>query len=119
LGSSRRQANATASQSRSTSGSPKTARAQPGFGNAARHQLKARSEIAWPTSRLRSIMCARPTRSPSRSASSSGSSSPRTPSSAALPLAASSKKRSIHPGERASASLGACSIIAWRTCSSV
>ena len=55
-GSSRRTAVATASQSRSTSGSPNTVSAQPSFGNATIDQLQApsvRRRLASATSRMR------------------------------------------------------------------
>jgi hypothetical protein len=67
---------ATASQRRSTSGSPNTFSAQPSFGNATPVQLTVRSAICPRMISVSSFIWARPTRSPSRSAISSGSGSP-------------------------------------------
>ena len=113
-GSSSRVQNATASQSLSTSGSPKTCVAHPALGNAAIVQLIDREVICSRMISVISFICARPTRSPSRSASNSGSGSPAVWINT-FPAVARNRVF-CHSGVYASASSGPSSIIAFRTC---
>ena len=101
------------SHSCSTSGSPKTCRAQPSLTAPTPHQLTLFSRTC--CIRICTISCgtARPTRSPSRSESSSGSGSP-VVAIIALPLIA-PKNTFSHSGEYVSASSGPSPIIAFST----
>jgi hypothetical protein len=114
--SSSRVQNATASQSRSTSGSPKTWRAHPSVGYARPDQLIAPSRKAVIWISIASFGRARPTRSPSRSCSSSGSGSPVVARRAARSSFIARNRSTTHGGDHSSTSSDADSIIARRAC---
>ena len=115
-GSSSRTAVATARQSRSTSGSPKTVVAQPSFGNATIDQLQ-RPPVSLEARLGERRASARGRRgAPSRSAKISGSGLPLIESSAPPSRPSCSIRSTSHGGDQPRASSAACSMWARRTC---